>query len=174
MSENQDFHNRGGLLSFVGSVVFVTAFFIYMVVVNKGVQLDENVQEPASAGAPVYNLASEKEPWISNENIVKAGGKIFAQSCATCHGPKGDLVGGIPTARNLVEGKWTQGGGSISHYKAISNGVMVDGKPTQMVGFKSLLKPYERWALVHFIESITKSKSTDKPEDVAAFAQTAD
>jgi mono/diheme cytochrome c family protein len=170
MAENQDFHNKSGMYLFLGSMVFVTVFFIYMVTLNKGVDLGEKIEVPPSADAPVYNLSSEKEPWVPNEDIVKAGAKIYKQNCASCHGEKGDLVGGVPNARNLVEGQWTQGEGLINHFKVLQNGIA--GKA--MVSFKAQLKPSERWAVLHFIETITNNKSKDKPEDVANFAQTAD
>ncbi len=167
----KDYHNSGGLLALLGSLVFVFVFFIYIVYVNKGVDLAENVTEPAKPGAVQFDLASVKEPWVANEEVVAAGAKIYKANCAVCHGAKGDLVGGIPNARNLVEGQWTQGSGMISHYKVLQNGI----PGTQMVSFKATLKPSERWALVQFIDSITKNKpANEKPEDVAAFAATAD
>lgn len=170
MSENQDFHNRGGLTALMGSIVFVSIFFCYIVFIQKGVDLAENVVVPAAAGTPVYDLAAEKAPWVSSEQIVAAGLKLFKQNCAACHGPNGDLVGGIPNARNLVEGQWKAGEGLINHYKVLQNGIA----GTQMASFKSQMKPYERWAVLQWIESVTKNKSKDKPEDVAAFAATAD
>jgi mono/diheme cytochrome c family protein len=174
MSGNQDFHNRSGLFAFLGSVSFVTVFFLYLVFINKGVDLDEKVQDPAPKGAPVYNLAAEATPWISNEDIVKAGAKIYSQNCTACHGPKGDLVGGVPNARNLVVGAWTQGDGLINHFKVLQNGIKdAQGNPTTMVSFSSQLKPYERWAVLHFIETLTNNKSTDSAEALAEFAKTA-
>jgi cytochrome c len=170
MAENQDFHNKSGMYLFLGSMVFVTVFFIYMVTLNKGVDLGEKIELPPSADAPVYILSVEKEPWVSNDDIVKAGAKIYKQNCATCHGEKGDLVGGVPNARNLIEGQWKQGEGIINHFKVLQNGIA----GTAMVSFKAQLKPYERWAVLNFIETITNNKSKDKPEDVANFAQTAD
>lgn len=169
MSENQDFHNRSGMLAFIGSIIFVTVFFIYMVTLNKGVDLAENIEVPPSGDGPVYNLAAEKEPWVANPEIVAAGGKIFKQACALCHGAKGDLVGSTVAARNLVEGKWTQGGGMISHFKVLQNGI----PGTQMASFSSQLSVNERWAVLHFIETITNNKSKDTPEAVAEFAKTA-
>lgn len=174
MAENQDFHNKSGLYMLLGSIVFVSVFFIYMVTLNKGVDLGEKIEYPPSADAPVYDLASEKEPWISNPEIVNAGGKLFKQNCASCHGEKGDLVGGVPNARHLVDGKWTQGEGIISHFKVLQNGIKdKNGNQTAMVSFAAQLKPYERWAILHFIETLTNNKSKDKPEDIAQFAQTA-
>ncbi len=170
MSENHDHHNHGGLVAFLGSMVFVFVFFFYIVFINKGPELDEKVSDPVPAGAVKFDLASVKEPWVSTPEVVAAGAKIYKQNCALCHGPNGDLVGGLPNARNLVEGKWTGGEGAINHFKVLQNGL----PGTQMVSFKATLKAYERWAVVNFIETITKNKSKDKPEDVAAFAKSAE
>ncbi len=170
MSEKQDFHNRGGLIALLGSIAFIVVFFLYLTFVEKGVDLAENVSDPAAAGAVQFDLAKEKEPWVSKPEVLAAGEKIFKQNCAACHGAKGDLVGGLPNARNLVEGQWKMGAGAIAHYKVLQNGI----PGTTMVSFKAQLKPYERWAVVHFVDSITKNKGQDKPEDVAAFAASAD
>lgn len=174
MSEQKDFHNQAGLIALLGSIVFVFAFFFYIVSINKGVDLAEKTSDPQQADAVQFDLASAKDPWVSTEQIVAAGAKLYKQNCAVCHGANGDLIGGIPNARNLIEGQWKAGGGHIGLYKVLQNGLMIDGKPSQMVAFKAQLKPFERWAVVNFIESITKNKSKDKPEDVATFAKSAD
>jgi mono/diheme cytochrome c family protein len=170
MSENKDFHNRGGLLAMLGSIAFVSVFFICIVFIQGGVDLGENVSTPAPADAPKYDLASEKEPWVANDQIVAAGKKLYQMNCASCHGLNGDLVGGIPNARNLIEGQWTQGEGLVAHYKVLQNGIA----GSSMVSFKAQLKSHERWAVVNFIDSITKNKSKDAPADIAAFAEKAD
>ncbi len=170
MSENHDHHNQGGLIAFLGSMVFVFAFFFYIVFVNKGVEIDEKVSSPAPAGALKFDLAGVKEPWLANEQVVAAGQKLFKQNCALCHGEKGDLVGGLPNARNMVEGKWKGGDGMIAHFKVLQNGL----PGTQMVSFKATLKPYERWAILNWIETITTNKSKDKTEDLAKFAASAE
>lgn len=170
MSENHDHHNQGGLMAFLGSMVFVFAFFFYIVFVNKGVTLDEKVQDPTPAGVPQFDLASVKDPWVGAPEVIVAGEKLYKANCAMCHGPKGDLVGGLPNARNLVEGQWKQGEGLINHYKVLANGI----PGTQMASMKANLKPNERWAVLAFIDTITKNKSQDKVEDIAKFAATAD
>lgn len=166
----KDYHNSGGLIAWVGSVVFVFVFFFYVVYINKGVDLAENVTEPAKPGEVQFDLASVKEPWGASEQVITAGAKLFKQNCAVCHGAKGDLIGGVPNARNLVEGQWKHGGGYVGLYKVLQTGI----PGTQMVSFKAQLTTHERWALVQFVDSITTHKSKDKPEDVAAFAATAD
>lgn len=169
MAQN-DHHHQGGLIALLGAMAFVFIFFFYIVVVNKGITLDEKVTTPAPADAPKFDLASVKEPWLPNEQVAAAGQKLFKQNCALCHGEKGDLVGGIANARNLVEGKWTQGEGMINHFKVVTNGIA----GTQMAGLKQTLKPNERWAVLNYVNTITKNKSNDKPEDIAKFAATAD
>ncbi len=170
MSENHDHHNQTGLIAFVGSMAFVFCFFFYIVFINKGVDLGENVSDPAPAGAVKFDLASVKEPWLPNPEVAAAGQKLYKQNCAMCHGEKGDLIGGLPNSRNLVEGKWKQGEGIISHYKVLQNGI----PGTQMASMKQTLKPNERWAVLNYVETLTNNKSKDKPEDVATFAKSAD
>ncbi|MFZ3229061.1 MAG: cytochrome c [Pseudobdellovibrio sp.] len=170
MSENHDHHNQGGLIALLGSVAFVFVFFFYIVFINKGVTLDENVSDPAPAGVAAFDLASVKEPWVVVPEVVTAGQKLYKANCAVCHGEKGDLVGGIPNARNLVEGQWKAGNGSIAHFKVLQNGL----PGTQMVSFKGSLKTFELWAITHYLDTITKNKSTDKSDDIAAFAKTAE
>lgn len=170
MSENHDQHNQTGLIAFVGSMAFVFCFFFYIVFINKGVTLDEKISDPVPAGAVKFDLASVKEPWLSNPDVAVAGQKLFKQNCAVCHGEKGDLVGGLPNARNMVDGKWKMGDGMIAHFKVLQNGI----PGTQMASLKQTLKPNERWAVLNFIETITNNKSKDKTEDIATFAKSAD
>lgn len=170
MSENHDHHNQGGLLAFLGSMAFVFIFFFYIVFINKGVTLDEKVTDPAPAGVVKFDLASIKEPWLENPEVALAGQKLYAQNCALCHGAKGDLVGGLPNARNLIEGQWKAGDGLINQYKVLQNGL----PGTQMASFKQTLKPIERWAVVNYVNTITNNKSKDTPEDIATFAASAD
>ena len=73
-----------------------------------------------------------------------------------------------PPPRNLIEGKWTQGGGAISLFKVVTNGI----PGTSMAAFGHF-KVADRWALVQFIDSISQNKSKDTPEQVAEFAKTA-
>lgn len=170
MSENHDHHNQAGLIAFLASMAFVFTFFFYIVFINKGVTLDEKIQIPAPADAPKFDLASVKEPWLPNAEVALAGQKLFKQNCAMCHGEKGNLVGGLPNARNLVEGQWKQGSGSINHYKVLQTGIA----GTQMASFKASLKPMERWAILNWMDTITSNKSKDSAEDLAKFATSAD
>jgi mono/diheme cytochrome c family protein len=177
MSDNKDEYNRAGFLAFAFSMVFCFAFFFYLVAINKGVDLAENVVDPnaptAEGAAPVFDIAQVKEPWVSSPELVTYGAKLYKTNCAMCHGEKGlgDGAAGAalnPKPRNLVEGKWTQGNGMIAHFKVLQNGI----KGSSMASY-SHFKSADRWAMVHFIDSITQNKSTDDPAKVAEFAKTA-
>jgi mono/diheme cytochrome c family protein len=176
MSETKDEYNRGGMYAFAFSMVFVFAFFIYLVAINKGVELDENVRDPnapAAAAGPAFDITTVKEPWVSTPEVVAYGAKVFKTNCAMCHGDqgKGDGAAGAalnPKPRNLVEGKWTQGEGVIAHFKVLQHGIT----GSSMASFAHF-KPADRWALVNFIDSITENKSKDDPAKIAEFAKTA-
>jgi mono/diheme cytochrome c family protein len=175
--DSNEQYNRGGMIAFLFSMVFVFVFFIYIVAIHPGVDLAENVVDPAAASeagaVPVFDIASVKEPWVANEDVVKYGAKVFATNCALCHGAegKGDGSAGAglnPKPRNLVEGKWTQGPGMTDHFKVVTNGI-----PGSSMAAFGHFKPADRWALVQFIESITQNKSPETPEQIAEFAKTA-
>lgn len=177
MSEPRDEYNRSGLMAFAFSMVFVLAFFIYIVAVNQGVDLQESVVDPnapvAEGAVPAFDITKVSEPWVSSPEMITYGKKFFSTNCAMCHGAegKGDGAAGAglnPKPRNLVEGKWTQGGGMISHFKVLQNGI----KGTSMAAYGHF-KAADRWAVIHYIESITNHKSTDDAAAVAEFAKTA-
>lgn len=179
MSEFKEEYNKGGLIAFLFSMIVVFGFIIYLAVIHPGVDLGENMKDPSEL-APVkedilagFNIDDVKEPWVSSEKMIAYGNKVFETNCSTCHGKegKGDGVAGAalnPKPRNFVEGKWTQGEGMTSHFKAISNGIA--GSAMAPYGH---MKAGDRWALVHWIESVTNNKSKEDAAKVAEFAKTA-
>jgi mono/diheme cytochrome c family protein len=177
MSNTNDSYNRGGMIAFVFSMVFVFAFFFYLVVINKGVDLGENVRDPHAVAAenagPAFDITTVKEPWVSSPELVTYGKKVFMTNCSMCHGNegKGDGPAGQalnPRPRNFVEGKWTQGDGIMAHFKVLQKGI-----PGSSMASFAHFKPADRWAVLQFIESITNNKSKDDPAKVAEFAKTA-
>lgn len=174
MSDNSEQYNRGGLWAFVLSMSFIFCFMVYLVTFHKGVILDEKVVDPKGEGAAAlsFDLSKVAEPWVSSPEMITHGKKLFVSTCALCHGneAKGDGPGGMglnPRPRNIVEGKWTQGGGLTDHFKVVSNGI----PNSSMASFKGQLTQPERWAIVHFMESVTQNKSKEDSAKVAEFAK---
>lgn len=173
---NQDQYNHGGMIAFMFSMVFVFAFFVYIVAIHPGIDLNENIKDPPVASAAVakaVDVSKITEPWVANDDMVKYGAKIFSQNCAMCHGNegKGDGPAGQalnPKPRNLVEGPWKKGGGFIGVYTAVTEGLA----GSSMASYAHF-KPLDRWALAQFVNSITKAKVKEDPAKIAEFAKTA-
>ncbi|MCX7978809.1 MAG: cytochrome c [Bdellovibrionaceae bacterium] len=177
MSGRMEEYNRGGMIAFLFSMATVFSFMFYLVFVHGGVDLGENVVDPnapkTEGAAAAFDITSVAEPWVSTPEIVDYGKKLYATNCAMCHGATGagDGAAGAglnPKPRNLIEGKWKLGGGEIGLYKVLTEGI----KGTSMASYAHF-KSADRWALVHFIQSITQNKGNDDPAKVAEFAKTA-
>jgi len=174
-----DSYNRGGYIAFLFSMVFSLGFFVYIVWIHPGIDLKE-----VSTATPEQKLADSKpakevdvskidKPWVENEDMAIHGKKTYANTCAVCHGPKGrgDGPAGMslnPKPRNFIEGKWKQGGDSITLFKTIAKGI----PGGSMAAFEHL-PVKDRWGMVQYIRSITENKVKDDPAALEAFAKDA-
>lgn len=176
MAENNQDYNRGGFITFIFTMGFVLSFFIYLVVIHPGVDMGEKVMEAVKAqeAAPKkIDITTIKEPWVENADVVQYGASFFKTNCSMCHGEKGmgDGPAGMalnPRPRNLVEGKWKNGGDSISLYTTLTNGI-----PGSSMASFAHFKPADRWALVQYIRSITQNKGADDAAKLKDFAASA-
>ena len=176
--ESQDGVNSGGVVAFIISMVVTFACFIYVTFFSGGVDLKEVKVTDDSGATQTVAQVEEKvdvsdvtEPWLANEKMVKHGAAVYKMNCAMCHGVAGagDGVagGGLnPKPRNLIEGKWRQGGTSLELFATLQNGV----PGGSMQGYKDALPAKDRWALVQFIRSITKDLPADIEADLKAKA----
>ena len=176
MSENnsQDQHNSGGLIAFLFSMVFVFAFFFYVSFIDKGIDLGENLKTPEVKSIVVekeVDISKIAEPWVANPDMVTRGKKVFGQNCALCHGAEGHGDGAAgqaldPKPRNLVDGPWKKVGGFTGWFTVVTHGI----EGTGMASFAHI-DVKDRWAVVQFIDSITKAKVSEDPAKVEAFAK---
>ena len=162
-------NNRSGIVIFLVSMFLSISIIVYFSFVDRGVSSLDRVQQkelknqgPSGAqvaGSGAFEPSKVKEPWLTTEDLVAHGNKVFQQNCAVCHGSTG-LGDGVASkglnVQNLVKGQWRQGGSSLDLMKTINKGV----PETSMAGFNQL-PLVDRWALVHFIRSITKNKVKD-------------
>ena len=159
------------LVSFGASL----ALIVYLSVVDKGVVGLNEVVEPAADGAPAkvkFDPSAVENPCVSTEDMIKHGASVYKTNCAVCHGDKGmgDGPGAAGIAvRNLVEGQWKQGGTSIALFKTLQTGI----PGTSMAAFKHVAKN-DRWAVVHWIRSITNNAPKDDAAALEAFGKTAE
>src|ERR1035438_757790 len=139
-------HSSGRIgLAAIGIVVF-------------GVSLFGNDRALAQAAAPkngksIYAVLAEapekardkKNPFASDTEAVAAGGKLFEQHCAQCHGKK---AGGTMHGANLLreEGQRACPG---SLFRIRTNGEIRRGMPV----WSKLPEP-ERWKIVALLQSL--------------------
>lgn len=169
----QDPYNRSGYYMFLGSMIASFVLFIYLSFLHPGVKgVDQNIvaDYDPSAAAAKFDLATVEQPWLTSDDMIAAGKKSFEVNCALCHAADGTGIAAMG-ARNLVEGKWKKGGKSIDLFNSITNGLERDPSVPGIMAPFGHLPVNERWALVHFIRSITNNKTADDAGELEAFGQ---
>ncbi|MES2857272.1 MAG: cytochrome c [Bdellovibrionota bacterium] len=176
MSSEQDSYNKGGMVTFMLSMIASMGILIY-VSFFAGIDLKETKQEEAGQVAPIaaeaakkVDVSGVKDPWNPSDDMVAHGKQLFTTNCAMCHGAsgKGDGPAGAslnPKPRNLVEGQWKFGGTRLGLFGVLHDGI----KGTSMQAYKHM-PPVDRWALVHYVRTVTENKVEDNDADVAAKA----
>jgi len=107
---------------------------------------------------PVYDALAHvpeaarlrKNPLADDAKEVKAGGKLFEQHCADCHGPK---AGGTRRGPSLL-GDEVQQATPGALFWILTNGVVRHGMPV----WSKLPEP-RRWQIVTFLQSLNSSPS---------------
>ncbi len=118
--------------------------------------LETDTESKKAIKVDVKNL---KNYWISSEALIAHGKIVYGNNCAVCHGAGGRGDGPASQGlkvRDLIKGDWRLGGSSIALFQSVTKGI----PKTSMAAFQHL-SLVDRWALVHFIRSITKNKVKD-------------
>jgi mono/diheme cytochrome c family protein len=106
---------------------------------------------PASGRRGAVTTAPEKErlrtnPFSGDASEAMAGGKLFAQHCAECHGEK---AGGSHRGPSLLQEE-VRSAPPGALFWVVTNGVVRRGMPVW-----SKLPERERWQIVTFLQSLT-------------------
>ena len=159
-------YNKSGLIFFLSSLGISFVWVIYFSLIHNHIDLAEFQEKKKEEATKELGVL-----WKSSEILVGKGAKVYKMHCALCHGAEGlgDGTPSTPPPRNLVEGKWKQGGKSKDLFLTIQKGIT----GTTMASFQHL--PIEdRWALVHYIRSITKNKVLDDEKELEEFFEEAE
>ena len=95
--------------------------------------------------------ATRHNPLESDPDAVAAGGKLFAQHCAECHGDTANGGKKAPSLRAAEVQRVTPG----TLFWLLTNGVVRRGMPVW-----SKLPEAQRWQLVSYLKSLTPASST--------------
>jgi len=96
----------------------------------------------------------KKNPFEGDPEVVAAGGKLFEQHCAECHGKK---AGGSMHGANLLREE-VQRATPGTLFWILTNGVVRRGMPV----WSKLPEP-ERWQIVTFLESLRPPATKSLP-----------
>ena len=165
-----DSYNKWGWIVLITTVSLSVAWILYFMIIQVPVDLGEETYIPPVIAGVSVDISQVQDYWISGELMVQKGAEVYATYCALCHGAtgRGDGVAGRglkPPPRDFIEGDWKYGGSSINLFKVITDG----SEGTSMASFSHIPK-LERWALVHFIRSLTKKPVPDDPAQTKEFA----
>jgi cytochrome c oxidase cbb3-type subunit 3 len=90
--------------------------------------------------------------FISNQDNIAAGAKLYTEKCLPCHGAKGEgLIG-----PNLTDNHWIHGGSALDIQRVIREGVPAKG----MIAWKEMMPADQINQTVAFLWSI---KDTNIP-----------
>ncbi len=132
----------------IGTLVFgISVFGIAQVLAQNedtGEQKNKKSTYAALAEAP-EKAREKKNPFEGDTQAVAAGGKLFEQHCAECHGPK---AGGTRKGPSLLREEVQQATPGALFW-ILTNGVVRRGMPV----WSKLPEP-ERWQIVTFLQSL--------------------
>lgn len=122
--------------------------------------------DPGSmSGAGVGNVAKLA---MASPELISQGKQLYAANCASCHGAEGRGDGPAaaaftPKPRDFTSGEWKQGGKPSQIFNTLNSGM------GSMPSFAAL-PPDQRWALVHYIRSLSPNRPEDSAADIAALS----
>ena len=113
---------------------------------------------------PGMPLTAQESAVPTSPKSVADGAKIFARSCASCHGRTG--MGDGPAAKqltpkpsNLVDAEWAHGATDSEIFAVIRSGV----PKSAMKGFASKMTEHEIWDVINYLRSLGSSPVKQAP-----------
>lgn len=133
-------------LTSAGVLVCVSLVFVCSLAAQKESATERNNRLADAALENVPEKAKLKtNPYAGDPRAVAAGGKLFQDHCANCHGEK---AGGKRHGTSLLrEGMQKAAPGTV--FWILTNGVVRHGMPVW-----SKLPEAERWQIVSFLQSL--------------------
>ncbi|MDZ4677057.1 MAG: c-type cytochrome [Oligoflexia bacterium] len=126
-------------------------------------QIDTSANAAAVAGPDVLNKLR-----ISTPDQIAKGKTLYAVQCATCHGANGQGDGAAaaalnPKPRDFTSGIWKFGASPTRVFTTITKG----SPGTGMAAYAGL-SAEDRYALVHYVRSLSPKTPADTDEDLKA------
>ena len=120
-----------------------------------------NLRRPRSAEAEADLARARKAPVPRTPQILEYGASMFQRLCAACHGQNGDGTGPLAAFLNPKPGDLAdRSPGALATdddldlYRTLTMGISGTGMPPW-----SALSSRDRWALVHYVKSLSQSRN---------------
>ena len=97
-----------------------------------------------------------RNPFDNDERASRAGGKLYARECATCHGANGEGVGRTPPLNRLDVSDAPPG----ALFWVLRNGSLRRGMPS----FAHLPEP-QLWQIVTYVRTLRASAVVTRPQN---------
>lgn len=133
---------------------FIVAFFVVSLALAQKDDVAQRKHRPSAYAAlseAPQKARARANPFEGNASEATAGGKLFDQHCAECHGPKAGGTRQGPSLLRPEVQKTTPG----TLFWILTNGVVRSGMPVW-----SKLPEQERWQIVTFLRSINTRSTT--------------
>lgn len=158
---------RENLVIFMTSFLFL-AIFILFTVTDIFFRGDVYSRPPIAAAGAAGTSSTLTKPWISTPGLIAKGKDQFTAQCVACHGAVGMGDGPAaaaltPRPRNFtVDAGWKIGRKPSQVFKALKDGI-----PGSAMASFATLPSDDRWALVHYVNSLGPKVPEDTTEDLA-------
>lgn len=168
------YDNKVNQATLVISVIFI-GIFVFLTLGDIAFRKPVEAAKVSAIKAPEGNVA-EKMLLLSKQSPeqIAQGKTLYSQNCAACHGAEGNGDGASslnPPPRNFHKtDNWKFGRSPAQIFATLEKG----SPGTAMSSFKDTLSLEKRWALAHYINSITPDKPADTPATLAAVGITGD
>lgn len=121
------------LWTFYGAIIFSVGYWFYIHLTGLYPSAEQRLEarmtaltQKASGGEEELALTDASLYDMSrNARIVAAGQKVYASTCASCHGA--NMEGGI--GLNLSDNEWKHGSTPLALINVVTNGVLENGMP---------------------------------------------
>jgi mono/diheme cytochrome c family protein len=139
------------------SIYSATLALVFLICLTAGKAAAETRKTDYAAliSAP-EKAQAKKNPLANDPEAVAAGGKLYEQHCADCHGAKG---GGTRRGASLLRDE-VQESRPGALFWLLTNGVVRHGMPV----WSKLPEP-ERWQLVTFLKSLRLQPANPPPAE---------
>jgi mono/diheme cytochrome c family protein len=129
-----------------------------------------------TVGAQGIGVDELERMLVPTDKKIERGKRVYQNQCAGCHGDDGKGNVEYPAEKfanpvpDFTSGKYRHGEGPVQVYNTISKGILGD-KEASHPTYADSLRYQQRWAVTHYVRSLSDTKLDRDPREVMAKAR---